>query len=54
MVLVQFRVTVSDVERFKATCDEYADKFEADGARSQTVWFSESDPALPGLEGVPA
>jgi hypothetical protein len=44
MVLVQFRVSVPDVERFKATVAKYESKFEADGARNQTAWFSESNP----------
>ena len=44
MVLVQFRVVVPDVERFKATMAKYAPNFEADGARNQQAWVSESDP----------
>lgn len=45
MVLVQFRVTVPDVERFKATIAKYEPIFEKDGARNQTAWFSESEPS---------
>src|SRR5438034_5179142 len=42
MVLVQFRVTVPDVERFRVACEKWYPTFEQDGARNQQVWNSES------------
>jgi hypothetical protein len=45
MVLVQFRVTVPDVERFRAACEKWYPTFEQDGARNQQVWNSESNPS---------
>lgn len=44
MVLVQMRVKVSDVERFKATSAKFAPLFEEMGARNQRVYQSESHP----------
>ena len=44
MVLVQFRVTVPDVEQFRAACEKWYPTFEQDGARNQQVWNSESNP----------
>jgi hypothetical protein len=44
MVLVQFRVTVPDLERFRAACEKWYPTFEQDGARNQQVWNSESNP----------
>lgn len=44
MVLVQFRVTVPDVERFRVACEKWYPTFEQDGARNQQVWNSESNP----------
>jgi hypothetical protein len=43
-VLVQFRVTVPDVERFKATSEKYASLMEELGGRHSRAYFSESDP----------
>ncbi len=43
MVLVQFRVRVPDVARFKATSDKYTPMFEELGARNQRAYVSESD-----------
>ncbi|MBI2238212.1 MAG: antibiotic biosynthesis monooxygenase [Actinobacteria bacterium] len=44
MVLVQFRVTVPDVDRFKAAFEKWRDTFEGDGAGNQQLWHSESNP----------
>jgi hypothetical protein len=44
MVLVQFGVTVPDVERFRVACEKWYPTFEQDGARNQQVWNSESNP----------
>ncbi len=44
MVLVQFRVRVSDVERFKETSRKFEPLFAEMGARNQHVYQSESDP----------
>jgi len=43
MVLVQFRVTVPDLDRFKAAFEKWRDAFEQDGAREQRLYRSESD-----------
>ncbi len=44
MVLVQFRVTVADVDRFVAAFTKWRDTFEQDGARDQRLYQSESNP----------
>jgi len=44
MVLVQFRVTVPDVAKFKAAYEKWRDTFEQDGAGDQRFYRSESDP----------
>ena len=44
MVLVQFRVTVPDVDRFKAAVEKWKDTFEADGARNQQLYVAEAEP----------
>jgi len=44
MVLVQFRVTVPDVDQFKAAYEKWRDTFEQDGAGDQRLYRSESDP----------
>ena len=44
MVLVQFRVTVPDVAKFKAAYEKWRDAFEQDGAGDQRLYRSESDP----------
>ena len=44
MVLVQFRVTVPDVDRFKRAVEKWKDAFEADGARNQQLYVAESQP----------
>ncbi|HYT30057.1 MAG TPA: antibiotic biosynthesis monooxygenase [Actinomycetota bacterium] len=44
MVLVQFRVTVPDVVRFRAAFEKWQDAFEEDGAAHQALYVSESDP----------
>ena len=44
MVLVQFRVTVPDVDQFKAAYEKWRDAFERDGAGDQRLYRSESDP----------
>ncbi|HXF35897.1 MAG TPA: antibiotic biosynthesis monooxygenase [Actinomycetota bacterium] len=44
MVLVQFRVTVPDVDRFVAAFTTWRDTFEQDGARDQRLYRSESNP----------
>ena len=43
-VIVQFRVRVPDVDRFKAALEKWRPKFEADGARNARLYTSESDP----------
>ena len=43
-VLVQFRVRVLDVERFKATVEKYLPVMEAAGARNNRAYYAESDP----------
>jgi quinol monooxygenase YgiN len=44
MVLVQFRVTVPDVERFKTTADKFAPVIEKLGGRNHRAYVSESNP----------
>ena len=44
MVLVQFRVSVPDVERFKATAEKFAPVIEKLGGRNHRAYVSESDP----------
>lgn len=44
MVLVQFRVTVPNVDQFKAAYEKWRDMFEQDGAGDQRLYQSESDP----------
>lgn len=44
MVLVQFRVTVPDVERFKGACEKWGPAFEEDGGRNFQLYQSESEP----------
>ena len=44
MVLVQFRVRVPDVERFKATQEKYLPMMEELGGRNNRAYFAESDP----------
>ena len=44
MVLVQFRVNVSDVERFKAAAKKFAPVMEELGGRNHRAYVSESDP----------
>ena len=44
MVVVEFRVRVPDVERLKRTWNKYLAVSEADGARNQQLFVSESDP----------
>jgi hypothetical protein len=43
-VIVQFRVRVPDVERFKAAVQKWTPKFEADGGRNSQLYTAESDP----------
>lgn len=43
-VLVQFRVRVPDVERFKAAYEELRPLAEQDGARNQALYQAENDP----------
>ena len=43
MVLVQFRVTVLDADRFKAAFEKWRLAFQEDGARDQRLYQSESD-----------
>ena len=43
-VLVQMRVTVSDVERFVATSKRFEPLMEEMGARNQGIYQSEADP----------
>ncbi len=44
MVVVQFRVTVPDVQRLKAAFEKWRDQFEQDGARNQQLFVSEAQP----------
>ena len=44
MVLVQFRVRVPDVERFKATVEKYDPVMERLGGRNPRAYWSEADP----------
>jgi quinol monooxygenase YgiN len=44
MVLVQFRVTVADVDRFTSAYRKWRDTFEQDGAADQRLYQSESNP----------
>ncbi len=44
MVLVQFRLTVSDVDRFKAAYEKWKGVFEQDGGKNGALYQSESDP----------
>lgn len=44
MVLVQFRVRVPDVERFKATQAKYLPTMEELGGRNNRAYYAESDP----------
>jgi len=44
MVLVQFRVRVPDVERFKATQEKYLPVIEKLGGKNNRSYFAESDP----------
>lgn len=45
MVLVQFRVTVPDVERFKAAFERSVPLMEGEGARNQRLFASEANPS---------
>jgi hypothetical protein len=45
MVLVQFRVHVKDVERFKATATKFAPVIEELGGRHHRAYVAESDPS---------
>jgi hypothetical protein len=38
MVLVQFRVTVPDVERFRASCEKWGDPFQEDAGTVGLEW----------------
>jgi hypothetical protein len=44
MVLVQFRVRVPDVERFKAAADKFTPVIEGLGGRNHRAYTSEADP----------
>ena len=44
MVLVQFRVKVTDVGRFKAAMAKYRPVMEELGGRNNRAYFAESDP----------
>lgn len=44
MVLVQFRIRVPDVERFKATQEKYLSVMESHGAKNPRAYYAESDP----------
>lgn len=44
MVLVQFRVTVPDVDRFKRTYEKFRPLAVEDGERNGALYVSESDP----------
>jgi hypothetical protein len=43
-VIVQFRVRVPDVERFKGAIEKWRPKFEEDGGRNPQLYTSENDP----------
>jgi quinol monooxygenase YgiN len=43
-VLVQFRVTVPDVDKFKAAWEELKPAAQQDGARNQALYQAESNP----------
>ena len=43
-VVVQFKVRVPDVERFRSAIEKWRGKFEADGARNAQLYTAESDP----------
>ena len=45
MVLVQFRVRVPDVNRFKAAAEQYAPTIAELGGRNHRAYVSESDPS---------
>jgi len=45
MVLVQFRVKVPDIERFKATAAKFTPVIEELGGRNHRAYVSESDPS---------
>jgi hypothetical protein len=45
MVLVQFRVQVKDVERFKAAATKFAPVIEELGGRHHRAYVAESDPS---------
>jgi hypothetical protein len=45
MVLVEFRVRVPDVARFKAAADKFAPIIEELGGRNHRAYVSESDPS---------
>jgi quinol monooxygenase YgiN len=44
MVLVQFRVTVPDVDHFTSAYEKWRDTFQQDGAADQRLYQSESNP----------
>ena len=44
MVLVQFRVRVPDVERFKATQEKYLPVMEELGGKNHRAYYAASDP----------
>ncbi len=44
MVLVQFRVNVPDVERFKRAAEKYTSVIEGLGGHNHRAYVSESDP----------
>ncbi len=44
MVLVQFRVTVPDVDRFKAAFEKHVEEMKSDGAVNARLWVSEAQP----------
>jgi len=44
MVLVQFRVRVPDVERFKAAQEKFLPVIENLGGKNNRAYFAESDP----------
>lgn len=44
MVLVQFRVTVSDVDRFKAAFEKHLEEMKSDGAVNPQLWSGEANP----------
>lgn len=45
MVLVQFRVKVPDVERFKAAAQKFGPVIEELGGRNHRAYVAESDPS---------